>query len=677
MQKKRSFLVLLIYACMLPVIGIAKTVNFFPSLHHVLYPNFCLEHTMRFPQECSPYGTSWIESEILSILSDDVTRMPTLNQECDFHFCPGCRTPVLRKTIYQQYEDEDGDPVFELGYTCDCLDAWYYLNRLESHSEAQRICRRWTKCYHPSVPYGYFNKHARQSIDYLKQHLTYTAENPDCTCYWPYLSKDSCSISDTVYDRIYSLLINTVLGEVRYEENNANDFPDLGHRSLHGVTYNLFLHSFFYSQYREVLLKLAMWEEHYDPDTESVVAILNELYSILDTLQPQFLNLYSECLKAHPHPKIYYEKGMVLFHQGSVLEALDDIQQMIHLAKNKNLPELLTSDLYLKEGESYAELGLYDKAVESLTTAIQKNPQNNKAYMERAAAYFELGNWDLSFTDYIKSGIKPSPLQGYEGLAFSLELTKGILGGGAQSGKDILSSLRGLGSGLWAFAKDPIHLSGEFIYTLQACVLFIRDHTPQDLFSELVPELQELITHWDTLEPSIRGNKTGYIIGKYGIEIFAGSGIAKGVALYRNLKQANHILNFEALALSKRNQTLLKVEAANRIQAKKEIFKKANLQIQKDKQGKHLLGHKYYNPSLNKSIWTHPAPEKLVQKYAGTGVARGNQMPGTAGYIEIVNFEEFIGYEVDQFTGTKTATTWGKIHYAQDGVHLVPTRPLR
>lgn len=43
------------------------------------------------------------------------------------------------------------------------------------------------------------------------------------------------------------------------------------------------------------------------------------------------------------------------------------------------------------------------------------------------------------------------------------------------------------------------------------------------------------------------------------------------------------------------------------------------------------------------------------------------------GYKEVVNFEEFIGYVVDEHTKEKIATTWGKIHYSKDGVHIVPT----
>ena len=48
---------------------------------------------------------------------------------------------------------------------------------------------------------------------------------------------------------------------------------------------------------------------------------------------------------------------------------------------------------------------------------------------------------------------------------------------------------------------------------------------------------------------------------------------------------------------------------------------------------------------------------------------------GEAGYKEVVNFHEFIGYTVSLETGEKIPTTWGKIHYAKTGVHIVPTTP--
>ncbi len=97
------------------------------------------------------------------------------------------------------------------------------------------------------------------------------------------------------------------------------------------------------------------------------------------------------------------------------------------------------------------------------------------------------------------------------------------------------------------------------------------------------------------------------------------------------------------------------------------------------KQGKHLLGHRHYLEKLKKqeypSILTHPNPQKLVNQFAGTGFTEGTSAPGVAGYKEVIDFGEIIGYAVDLTTKKKTLTTWGKIHYAKDGVHIVPTAP--
>lgn len=146
----------------------------------------------------------------------------------------------------------------------------------------------------------------------------------------------------------------------------------------------------------------------------------------------------------------------------------------------KTIKELLTSELYLQEGTVYVELGLYDKAVVSLSNAIHKDPNNKQAYFERAAAYFELGQFDLSLEDYLSSKIKPQPIsaESLELISFSLGLTQGILKGGSQAGAEfipsLLSSMRGLGHGLWAFAQDPVRVSTAFAEAAQACVQFIK-----------------------------------------------------------------------------------------------------------------------------------------------------------------------------------------------------------
>jgi hypothetical protein len=96
--------------------------------------------------------------------------------------------------------------------------------------------------------------------------------------------------------------------------------------------------------------------------------------------------------------------------------------------------------------------------------------------------------------------------------------------------------------------------------------------------------------------------------------------------------------------------------------------------INPDKQGKHIPGHKNFQPG--KSIFTHPNPQALVNKFAGKGQPVSNNVPkGQPGYKERVDFREVIGKYIDPTTGQSVSTTKGIIHYSKDGVHIVPARP--
>jgi hypothetical protein len=105
-----------------------------------------------------------------------------------------------------------------------------------------------------------------------------------------------------------------------------------------------------------------------------------------------------------------------------------------------------------------------------------------------------------------------------------------------------------------------------------------------------------------------------------GVDIFAGVGLTKVMKSYRELKRANNLLTFEAMAISERNKSLIQLEAARRAQARKEILQCGNLKIQPDKQGKHLIDHKNYILSDRKSILEHPNPQKLIDEFAGKGM---------------------------------------------------------
>ena len=385
------------------------------------------------------------------------------------------------------------------------------------------------------------------------------------------------------------------------------------------------------------------------------------------------------CIANHRNPLAHVNRGLLDYLEGDVIEALDHINQALEKAEAKDLEAVQENALLLK-GRSELEAGLYANAILTLTELIDKHPCDKDAYFERAGAYFELGNFDLSLGDYLTAEVKLEPIgKDIETVTFALGLTRGIVQGGVQAGTELipslLSSLQGIGHGLWAFAQDPVQISTAFVQASQDCIDFIKNHTPQETLLQLAPELKELIEKWDTFENEKRGEITGIIIGKYGVDIFAGAGFTKIMKSYRELKRANNLLTFEAMAISERNKSIIKLVAAEKAQARKEILTHANLKIQSDKQGKHLVDHRNYILLEKKSILAHADPQKLANDFAGKGMKAKDLPPGAPGYQELVNFEEFIGYIIDRDTGEKIATNWGKIHYAKDGVHIVPTRP--
>jgi hypothetical protein len=87
-------------------------------------------------------------------------------------------------------------------------------------------------------------------------------------------------------------------------------------------------------------------------------------------------------------------------------------------------------------------------------------------------------------------------------------------------------------------------------------------------------------------------------------------------------------------------------------------------------QEKHFPGHNSYTPG--RSTMTSD-PVRLAEK-AGTGQQVGNLPVGVPGSKERVNFEETIGTYIDP-VGNASPTTNGIIHYARDGIHIVPARP--
>ncbi len=391
--------------------------------------------------------------------------------------------------------------------------------------------------------------------------------------------------------------------------------------------------------------------------------------------------IFSWCIAHHKWKGSIYSRGLLFFEKGEFSDAFDDVSGFIAQVKQHERDKFLQADVYFNQGKSASEIGMYNEAIKALSEAIDKNPRYRDAYFERAVAYFETGNFDRAFSDYLASNLKPQSFleQTEDFLLLTSAMMMGLQQGSAIASIEyfpsLLSAVFGINQALWAFAQDPVQVSKDFVDAAFACANYVRENSSREILEMVVPELKELTLHWDELDAPKRANQISYIIGKYGIEIFASAGTTKAVKVFQDLKRANNLLTFEAMALSKRNKAHIAAEAVKRAEARKRILKSSNLKIQMDKQGKHIVGHKNYVAMDNKSIFEHSDPQRLVNDFAGTGRKATNIAPGMPGYIELVNFNEFIGYSIDKTTGQKIGTTWGKIHYAKDGVHVVPTAP--
>lgn len=88
------------------------------------------------------------------------------------------------------------------------------------------------------------------------------------------------------------------------------------------------------------------------------------------------------------------------------------------------------------------------------------------------------------------------------------------------------------------------------------------------------------------------------------------------------------------------------------------------------KQGKHQIGHNNYTEG--RSVLAADPVE--LGRHAGTGQQVGNVAVGLPGSKERVNYGREIGTFIDS-DGNSFPTSNGIIHYAKDGVHIVPSRP--
>lgn len=405
-------------------------------------------------------------------------------------------------------------------------------------------------------------------------------------------------------------------------------------------------------------------------------ALVEEAIAKIDDL---FKRMFTYCLRNHQIEGATFSAAIENLIMGEYEIGIGQIQFLINFAEEKNLGDQLLSKLYLLKGELQSEFSLFSDAIVGLTIAIQKDPSMRDAYLERAVAYFETGDFDKAIEDYLS--YDPDLIDSKDKLAWRQipQMAAGLASGMAKGGfgetvdfiPETMATAKGLGLGLWSCVKDPVGASVAFVDAANECIQYIRTHTCFEFIQDMVPELRELVQRYDELTGFQRGELIGTVIGKYGVDILCCKYSAKAIKAYKDLKRANQLMTLEVLASQKQKQEIL--EASKKFWTKRQDFLKT-IPIELDKQGKHVVGHRNFIPS--RSVWEFPIEEtqKLINQFAGTGIKVRGETLGSSGYQEMVNFKVHVGRVVKK-SGEEVPTTWGKIHYSNEGVHVVPCLP--
>ncbi|HEY5235213.1 MAG TPA: tetratricopeptide repeat protein [Rhabdochlamydiaceae bacterium] len=212
-----------------------------------------------------------------------------------------------------------------------------------------------------------------------------------------------------------------------------------------------------------------------------------------------FSEIIENCVTEHENSDAFYQRGLFNFYRGLNLEAFED---MLRYLKTNN-PE--DNNTYVYKGKIESELGLYDQAINSLSRALEKNPDLEDVYFERAVAYFETGKYASALQDFKASRFKSTPLDSDQS---NFDFATGLIALGALEGVvketaelavnlpgSLFSLFENLSNGAVNFIASPVEMSNEYVRAAKNCIDYVRNHTPKEIVYKLAPELQELITN--------------------------------------------------------------------------------------------------------------------------------------------------------------------------------------
>ena len=138
-----------------------------------------------------------------------------------------------------------------------------------------------------------------------------------------------------------------------------------------------------------------------------------------------------------------------------------------------------------------------------------------------------------------------------------------------------------MGYGLWCLVCSPSEVSQEFANSAYSLVQQIVNNTTKENLELFVPEIKELCLKWDFLNDHQKGLKIGFIMGKYGTEVFiAPAAAAKAVKTCYNFRRANTALTLQQISQSNAKKIKILEESCKRITLQEQLIKEA---VQKNK----------------------------------------------------------------------------------------------
>lgn len=517
----------------------------------------------------------------------------------------------------------------------------------------------------------------------VQSFLIFETESVPCNCQPSrlvekiYLKKRKCEIFCSEeswcyhYSQINKQLWNLVIKKPQYYHQFRNNI----------LLFNETIYNFINFKKEES----QVWPLYKDELADRIESCLDSIdynYYLDDLIRTIFKDNYEWCFKYHQYqnPVFYYDYCFIAFNEGNVENSLEFAEKFI-LSKNEDID----SEHLVLLGETCLELAQFSKAISILSEAIKKNPQDKTAYFHRAAAYFEIGNFDDALNDFYKSNngkeIAKSFLTASREFsdAFILGLTKGCIEGAVNFVPNLLNTAYGLNTTLWHQCAHPIQSKIDIInasYEIGNSVYEYCEDLNWEKIDNHIEELKFFVNQFNNLNDSEKGNQLGYLIGKYGIDIFIGAKGAQLITKYRNLKNANILCNFEAMSLSQATKETIAADSL-KFAAKREEYLK-NIKIHWDRQNKHIPGKHNYEVGRGIISIESTELEVLIKEHVGKGQKVIGEF-GEVGYVERVDFGVIIGEYAKEIKGQPTQfmqTSKGTIKYAKDGkVHVVPSNP--